>query len=87
MNFKPMNKKLVVTRTVVETKTPGGILIPDSAKERPSEGIVEAVADDVDPNLLGKKVIFGKYAGVEFKTEGKDFLLVNVEELFGFVCQ
>ena len=89
--IKPLHEKVVVERMEAETKSAGGILIPDSAKEKPMRGVVVAVGpgrvlENGDVKALevkkGDKVLFGGYAGSEVKLEGKDYLIVNESEIY-----
>ena len=90
-SLKPLHEKVVVERMEAETKSAGGILIPDSAKEKPMRGVVIAVGpgrvlENGDVKALevkkGDKVLFGGYAGSEVKLEGKDYLIVNESEIY-----
>ena len=90
MKIRPLSDRLVVRRTQEEEKTKGGIIIPDSAKEKPLEGIVVAVGSgktlkngksiplDVKE---GDKVLFGKYSGTEVKVEGEELVLLNQDDV------
>ncbi len=92
MKLRPLADRLVVKRTPEEEKTKGGIIIPDSAKEKPLEGIVTAVGSgkvlkngksvalDVK---VGDRVLFGKYAGTEVKLDGEEHVLLNEDDLLG----
>lgn len=93
-SIKPLHDKIVVERMEAETKSAGGILIPDSAKEKPMRGIVIAVGpgrvlengDVKAPEVKkGDKVLFGGYAGSEVKLEGKDYLIVNESEIYAVI--
>ena len=95
-SIKPLHEKVVVERLEADTKSSGGILIPDSAKEKPMRGIVIAVGpgrvlENGDVKALevkkGDKVLFGGYAGSEVKLEGKDYLIVNESEIFAVLGQ
>ena len=86
MNIKPLHDRVLIKRIEADTKTAGGIIIPDTAKEKPSEGIVEAVgngfrAEDgkVIPMSVkvGDKVLFAKWSGTEVKLNGEDRLIVK----------
>jgi chaperonin GroES len=90
-SIKPLHEKVVVERMEAEGKSAGGILIPDSAKEKPMRGVVIAVGpgrvlENGDVKALevkkGDKVLFGGYAGSEVKLEGKDYLIVNESEIY-----
>jgi chaperonin GroES len=94
MNLRPMQDRIIVKRVDEETKTAGGIFIPDTAKEKPQQGEVVAVGKgkktedgkiipmDVKP---GDKVLFGKYAGTEIKLEGQDYLIMREDDILGVV--
>jgi chaperonin GroES len=93
-SIKPLHDKVVVERMEAETKSAGGILIPDSAKEKPMRGVVIAVGpgrvlENGDVKALevkkGDKVLFGGYAGSEVKMEGKDYLIVNESEIYAVI--
>ena len=93
-SIKPLNEKVVVERMDAETKSAGGILIPDTAKEKPMRGTVIAVGpgrvlDSGEVKALdvkkGDKVLFGGYAGNEVKLDGKDYLIVNESEIFAVI--
>ena len=93
-SIKPLHDKVVVERMDAETKSAGGILIPDTAKEKPMKGTVIAVGpgrvlDSGEVKALdvkkGDKVLFGGYAGSEVKLDGKDYLIVNESEIFAVI--
>ncbi|MFK5984587.1 MAG: co-chaperone GroES [Pseudomonadota bacterium] len=94
MNIRPLGDRVIVRRVEEETKTAGGIYIPDSATEKPSEGEVLAVGkgrltdngDAIPMNVsVGDKVIFGKYAGSEVKVEGENYLIMKEEDILGIL--
>lgn len=94
MAIRPLGDRLLVKRVKEETETAGGIIIPDSAKEKPIEGKVIAVGngkrgDDGKPVKLevkkGDKVLFGKYAGTEVKIEGEEHLILREDDILGVV--
>jgi len=94
MNIKPLHDKVLIKRVDEETKTAGGIIIPDTAKEKPSEGIVEAVgngfrADDgkIIPMSVkaGDRVLFGKWAGTEIKVNGEARLIVKESDILAII--
>ena len=94
MNIKPLHDKVLVKRVDEETKTAGGIIIPDTAKEKPSEGVVEAVGDGFraeDGKILpmsvkaGDKVLFGKWAGTEIKVNGEARLIIKESDILAIV--
>jgi chaperonin GroES len=92
VNIRPLGDRVIVRRVEEETKTAGGIYIPDSATEKPSEGEVLAVGkgrltdrgDLIPMNVsVGDKIIFGKYAGSEVKVNGEDYLIMKEEDILG----
>jgi len=92
MNLRPMQDRIIVKRVEEETKTAGGILIPDTAKEKPQQGEVVAVGKGKvteDGKVIpldvkaGDKVLFGKYAGTEIKLEGQDYLIMREDDILG----
>ncbi len=89
VNFKPLADRVLVEPTAAETKTASGIIIPDTAKEKPQEGTVVAVGegkkDEPMTVKVGDKVLYGKYSGTELKLDGKDYLIVKESDLFGIV--
>ena len=94
MSIRPLQDRVVVRRTEEETKSAGGIVIPDSAAEKPSQGEVVAVGpgkkldngsvQEVDLKV-GDKVLFGQYAGSSVKLDGEELLIMNESEVFGVV--
>ena len=94
MKIKPLHDRVLVRRVEEVTKTSGGIIIPDTAKEKPLEGIVEAVgtgkiAPDGKVIALtvkeGDKVLFCKYAGTDIKLDGESLLMIREEDLLGII--
>ena len=85
MNFKPLGKRVLVKRVEEENTTSSGIIIPDNAKEKPSQGEVVAVSDDVDVLACGNKVVFGKYSGNEISLGDEKYLVIDVEDIFGII--
>ena len=94
MKVKPLNDRVLVKRTEELTVTKGGIVIPDTAKEKPIEGKVIAVgpgkmsdAGNRMPLQLkeGDRVLFGKYAGTEIKMEGEDYLMMREEDILAVI--
>jgi chaperonin GroES len=91
MKFKPLTDYVLVSHTDVEEKTSGGIIIPDTAKEKPQEGKVIAAGPgrrDRDGNRIsmevreGDKIMFGKFAGTEIKIDGVDHIIMKEDEIF-----
>ena len=94
LSIRPLGDRVLVQRVEAEVKTAGGILLPESAKEKPSEGIVLAVGagrvndkGEVRPCVVkeGDRVLFGKYAGNEIKVDGQERLILKESEIFGIV--
>ncbi|MDX9709168.1 MAG: co-chaperone GroES [Trichloromonas sp.] len=94
MNIRPLQDRLIVKRIEEETKTPGGLIIPDTAKEKPQMGEIVAAGNGKktdDGKVLpldvkvGDKVLFGKYAGTEIKVEGKEYLMMREDDILGVV--
>lgn len=95
MQFKPLHDRVLVERIEQEEKTAGGIIIPDTAKEKPIEGKVLAVgagtADDqgsVRPLSVkeGDRILFGKWSGTDVKIGGKDLLIMKESDIFGIIA-
>ena len=94
MKFRPLHDRVVVKRIEGEEKTKGGIIIPDSAKEKPQEGEVIAVGPggrDEACKLIpldlksGDRVLFGKWSGTEVKIDGQDLLIMKESDIMGVV--
>ena len=94
MAFRPLHDRIVVKRIDAEEKTAGGIIIPDSAKEKPSQGEVIAVGPggrDESGKLIpidiqvGDRVLFGKWSGTEVKIDGDDLLIMKESDILGIV--
>ena len=95
MKFKPLNDRVLVEALEQETKTKGGIIIPDTAKEKPQQGKVIAAgpgARTEDGKLLpmgvkaGDKILFGKWSGTEVKIDGVDLLIMKESDIMGVVA-
>jgi chaperonin GroES len=94
MQFRPLHDRVVVRRVDAEEKTAGGIIIPDTAKEKPQEGEIiavgpgtrnekgELVAIDLKP---GDRVLFGKWSGTEAKIDGEDLLIMKETDILGVI--
>ena len=89
LSIKPLADRVVVEPAAAETKTASGIIIPDSAKEKPQEGVVVAVGawkKDVPLTFkLGDKVLYGKYCGTELKLNVKDYLIMRESDILANV--
>ncbi len=85
MKMKPINDRVVVRPASAEEKTKGGIIIPDTAKEKPQRGEVVAVGPGKDGNLMtvqeGDVVLYGKYAGQELNYEGEDYIIMREDDI------
>ena len=89
MNFKPLGKRILVERVEEDTKTSSGIIIPDNAKEKPLVGKVVAVSHKIEDECkcvsVGESVVFGKYKGDEIKLDGKEFIVLDIEDVLGII--
>ena len=94
MAFRPLGDRVLIKRVEEETKTKGGIIIPDTAKEKPQEGEVVAVgpgARDEDGDYIkmdvkaGDRVLFGKWSGTEVKVDGEDLIIMKESDILGIV--
>lgn len=83
--LKPLGHKIVVERTQAVDKTAGGIVIPDTAKEKPEQGKVVAVGKDVEEIKVGDVIVFGNFAATEVKVGGNEYLIVREKEVFAVV--
>jgi chaperonin GroES len=95
VNFRPLHDRVVVRRLDSEEKTKGGIIIPDTAKEKPSEGVVVAVGPGardesgkiVAPDVkAGDRILFGKWSGTEVKLDGEDLLIMKESDIMGVIA-
>ena len=95
MNFRPLHDRVLVRRVEAEEKTAGGIIIPDTAKEKPQEGEVVAVGtgtkSEKDGTVTpldvqaGNRILFGKWSGTEVKVNGEDLLIMKESDILGIV--
>jgi chaperonin GroES len=92
MSVRPLQDRVLIKRLEEETKTAGGIIIPDNHKEKPAQGEVVAVGSGYklnDGNVraldvkAGDRVLFGKYSGTEVKVDGNDFIIMKEDEILG----
>ena len=95
MSFRPLHDRVLVRRVEAEEKTAGGIIIPDSAKEKPAEGEIVSVgtgarADNGTVTPLevkaGDRVLFGKWSGTEVKVDGEDLLIMKESDILGIIA-
>ncbi len=94
MKFRPLHYRVVVTRDPADDKTAGGIIIPDTAQEKPSQGEVVAVGpggrDEAGKLIpidikVGDRVLFGKWSGTEVKIDGQDLLIMKESDIMGVI--
>lgn len=85
MNFQPLGKRVLVERLEEATTTASGIIIPDNAKEKPSQGKVVAISSEVENVANGDTVVFGKYAGSELTLDGTKYLVIDTDDLLGII--
>ena len=94
MNFRPLHDRVLVRRVEAEEKTAGGIIIPDTAKEKPQEGEVVAVGEgtrDEDGERIaldvkaGDRILFGKWSGTEVKLNGEDLIIMKESDIMGII--
>ena len=89
MNFKPLHDRVVVKRIDTDEKSAGGIIIPDTAQEKPQKGSIVAVGsgkkDEPMTVKVGDTVLYGKYSGTELKLEGKDFLIMRESDILAII--
>ena len=94
MKLRPLQDRILVRRVAEEEKTKGGIIIPDTAKEKPAEGkIVSVGKGKLDENgkriapevKKGDRILFGKYSGTEVKIEGQEYLIMREEDVLGII--
>ena len=94
MKFRPLHDRVLVKRLDEDEKSPGGIIIPDTAKEKPSEGKVVAVgsgtkSEDGKVSALdvkkGDKILFGKWSGTEFTVDGDDLIIMKESDILGII--
>jgi len=86
VNIKPLADRVLVEPAVAESKTASGIIIPDTAKEKPQKGIIIAVGggkkDEPMTVKVGDQVLYGKYSGTEIAVDGKDYLIMRESDIF-----
>jgi chaperonin GroES len=94
MSFRPLHDRVLLRRVEAEEKTAGGIIIPDSAKEKPAEGEVLAIGAGVKGDdgtvtpldvKVGDRVLFGKWGGTEVKVNGEDLLIIQEKDIYGII--
>lgn len=94
MSFRPLHDRVLVRRVEAEEKTAGGIIIPDSAKEKPAEGVIVSVGSGARAEngtitpldvKAGDRVLFGKWSGTEIKVAGEDLLIMKESDILGVI--
>jgi len=85
LKIKPLGTRVLVEPTKAETKTASGLIIPDSAKEKPLQAKVLAIGNDVDQIKLGDTVIYGKFIGTELNFDGKNYLMLEQSEILAVI--
>jgi chaperonin GroES len=89
MAIKPIGERVLIEATEAETKTAGGIIIPDNAQEKPQQGVVIAVGDGTAEVKLtlkaGDKVLYGKYSGTEITFEGKKYMIMKESDVLAVI--
>jgi len=94
MKIRPLNDRILVQRLEAEAKTEGGIILPDTAQEKPNQGKVIAVGDgakDKDGNRvpvqvsIGDRILFSSYAGTELKLESKEYTILREDDVYGII--
>ena len=95
MAFRPLHDRVLVRRVEAEEKTAGGIIIPDSAKEKPAEGEIVSVGEGarkdsgelIAPSVkAGDKILFGKWSGTEVQIDGEDLLIMKESDILGIMA-
>ena len=95
MTFRPLHDRVLVRRIEAEEKTAGGIIIPDTAKEKPAEGEIVSVGEGarkdsgelIAPSVkAGDRILFGKWSGTEVKLDGEDLLIMKESDILGIIA-
>lgn len=94
MKIRPLHDRVIVERVEEEAKTAGGLIIPDTAKEKPQKGVIIAAGHGKKSDegkvlpldvKVGDQILFGKYSGTEIKVEGKEYLMMREEEILAVI--
>ena len=89
LNIKPLADRVLITPLEAETKTASGIIIPDTAKEKPQKGVIAAVGPGTKENPItvkvGDSVLYGKYSGTDLKLDGTDYLIMRESDILAIV--
>jgi len=81
--LRPLGKRVLVQRTQVEEKTASGIILVDSAKEKPNTAVVQAIGNEVTELNVGDAIVFEQFRGTEFSLDGEDYLVLDIENIIG----
>ena len=84
LNIKPLSDRVIVEPAAAETQTASGIIIPDTAKEKPQTGIVVAISN-ITSLAVGEKVIYGKFTGTEVELDGENYLILKESDIFAVI--
>ena len=89
MKVKPLHDRVIIERVEAESKTAGGIIIPDTAKEKPLHGVVKAIGngkkDEPITLKVGDNVMYGQYSGTEIKIDGNKYLIMKEADVYGVI--
>ena len=85
MNVKPLKDRLFVKYSEEDEKTPGGLYIPDTAKEKPQRGEVQAIGSEVKDIKVGEKILFDKYSGSKINIDDIEYLIIKEEDVLGII--
>jgi chaperonin GroES len=87
ISLKPLGDRVVIEPIEQDSMTAGGIVLPDTAKEKPQQGTVLAIGPDVEAELAeGDRVMYAKYAGTEVKTDGKEVIILSEDDILAIVA-
>ncbi len=85
MKFKPLKDRVFVSYAAEEERTKGGLYVPDTAKEKPQKGKVEAVGSEVKEVKVGDSILFDKYSGSKVRMDDSEYLIIKEEDILGIV--
>ena len=85
MNFRPLGKRVLVLRTEAQSTTASGIILVDSAKEKPQTAVVKAIGKEVEDLKIDDTIIFEQFRGTEFTLDGVDYLVLDIENIMGVI--
>ena len=86
LKFKPLKERVFVSYAEEGEKTSGGIYLPDTAKEKPQKGKVEAIGSEVKDVKVGDTILFDKYSGSKINIDGSDYLIIKEEDILGVIA-